>query len=259
MQTKPVNGLPGYRHLALDQAGSTNTEALSIARSGDPGNLWVTAVRQIAGRGRRGRPWVSEAGNLYASLLLIDPAPHKFIANLPLVAAVAAHSAIEGFFADRPARPSIKWPNDVLVGNHKLVGILLESEQLPDDRTAVVVGFGINCAHHPEDLSVKATDLHSCGVMVNPENLFPIVAASMDRTLSLWNRGRGFAMIRRKWIEAARGLGERVTVNLQDISIEGYFERIDEDGNLILRLDNGDRRSISAGDMFFFRSDGVGA
>lgn len=257
MQTKPVSGLSGYRHLALEEAGSTNTEALTIARAGDPGKLWVTAGRQVAGRGRRGRQWISEAGNLYASLLLIDPAPANLLANLPLVAAVALHGAIDSFFADRPTRPSIKWPNDILIGNEKLVGILLESEQLPDGRMAVVVGCGVNCAHHPEIPGAASTDLNACGVMVTPESLFPVLAASMDRALSLWNRGQGFPAIRRKWLESARGLGDRVIVNLQDGSLEGYFDRIDDDGNLILRLDSGDQRRISAGDLFFFRSNGV--
>lgn len=247
--------MSGYRQLALTDAASTNTEALALAKKGETSGLWVTAVRQTGGRGRRGREWVSEPGNLYASILLIDPGPPQSLANLPFVAAVAAHSAVERFFADRPVRPAIKWPNDILVGNEKLVGILLESEQLPGGRTSVVAGFGINCAHHPDNVAIPATDLRSCGVMITAGQLFPILASSMDRAMSIWNCGAGFAAIRRQWLNAVQGLGDRVKVNLHDGSVEGYFDRIDENGYLMLRLDDGNHCRISAGDLFFTRSE----
>jgi BirA family biotin operon repressor/biotin-[acetyl-CoA-carboxylase] ligase len=73
---------------------STNIECMERARAGDPGGLWVTANRQTGGRGRRGRPWVSEPGNLYASLLLIDPAPRGAMASLPLAVTVAVYDAV---------------------------------------------------------------------------------------------------------------------------------------------------------------------
>jgi BirA family biotin operon repressor/biotin-[acetyl-CoA-carboxylase] ligase len=253
----PVNGLPNYRHLSLEEVVSTNSEALALARRGEPGNLWVSAERQSGGRGRRGREWVSRAGNLYASLLLTDPGPASALANLPFVAAAAVHSAVDRFFADRPVRPKIKWPNDILVGNEKLVGILLESEQLPGKTNTVVIGFGINCRHHPENVAMPATDLQACGIMVEPAKLFPILAGSMDRALSVWDRGRGFSAIRRQWLDAAQGLGERVKVNLHEGVFEGYFNRIDDDGYLILRLDDGNFRRISAGDLFFYHAEGV--
>ena len=71
----PRASAAGVRLLAYDEIDSTNAEALAPARAGERGPLWITAERQSAGRGRRGRTWMSEPGNLYASLLLTDPAP----------------------------------------------------------------------------------------------------------------------------------------------------------------------------------------
>src|SRR5581483_5022189 len=84
----------GIRLLAHDSLGSTNTEAKNLASNGERGPLWITAVRQTAGRGRRGNAWVSEPGNLYASLLLTDVAPLQYVATLSFVAALAVHDAV---------------------------------------------------------------------------------------------------------------------------------------------------------------------
>lgn len=242
---------PGWRRLALDHVGSTNTEAMALAHKGDGGNLWVTARRQLKGKGRRGRQWVSEAGNLYASLLLIDPAPKDALANLPLVAAVGVYDALRPYFAQTPQALAIKWPNDILVDGAKINGILLESSFLSDRRLAVVIGCGINCVHHPDNPHYPATDLASCGFDVPFEDLFAGLAVSMANAIALWNRGAGFAAIRERWLLAARGVGEQVTINHTDGEVTGMFEEIDHDGYLCLKLDDGTRQKISAGDLFF--------
>ena len=89
-----LSAASGVRLISLDEVGSTNAEAFARARAGERGPLWITARRQTAGRGRRGRTWVSEPGNLYASLLLTDPAPPPRAAELSLVAALAVHDAL---------------------------------------------------------------------------------------------------------------------------------------------------------------------
>ncbi|RZL52832.1 MAG: biotin--[acetyl-CoA-carboxylase] ligase, partial [Sphingomonas sp.] len=130
------------------ETGSTNADMRLLARQGAEEGLWLRAERQTAGKGRLGRQWVSEPGNLYASTLVrlrpADPAP----ATLALVAAVALHRAV-GVFLPDAAR--LKWPNDLLLGDAKLSGILLERSE-----DAVVVGIGVNLAHHP-DLPDRAT------------------------------------------------------------------------------------------------------
>ncbi|MET0599183.1 MAG: biotin--[acetyl-CoA-carboxylase] ligase [Mesorhizobium sp.] len=251
MGAEPLPDLPGFRRLALGDVDSTNSVALELARKGEPGGLWITARRQLKGRGRRGRPWVSEEGNLYASLLLTDPAPPERIGTLPLVAALAVYRTLRPFFAATPQALAIKWPNDVLVDGQKVNGVLLESERLSKGRLAVVIGCGINCAHHPADTPYPATDLAACGVAVAPDALFAGLAAAFDRTLAEWNGGLGFEAIRTAWLLAARGVGERVVVSLQDRSLDGRFEDIDREGYLCLRTDDGALRLISAGDLFF--------
>src|SRR2546428_13599032 len=95
MSADPV-AASGARLVTLDSVGSTNAEAFERARAGDRGPLWIVARRQTAGRGRRGRRWISEAGNLYASLLLVDPAPSSRAAELSLVAPPGVHDARVG-------------------------------------------------------------------------------------------------------------------------------------------------------------------
>lgn len=256
MEATPVPGLPDYRHLALDEVGSTNSEAMALARAGDPGNLWVTARRQLHGRGRRGRPWVSEEGNLYASLLLVDPAPAFRLGTLPLVAAVAVYRALKPLLAQTPQALAIKWPNDILVDGRKINGILLESESLTGGRMAVVVGCGVNCRHHPDNPAYPATDLADCGIDVDPEAMFSVLAREMATTLGQWNRGSGFDVVREAWLRGARGVGESVTVHLHEGQIRGVFEDIDADGYLCLATEAGARRRISAGDLFFTQPAG---
>ena len=132
------------------ETGSTNDDLAMLARAGVAEGLWLRAERQTGGRGRQGREWRSPPGNLYASTIVRlrpgdPPAP-----TLALVAAVALHQ-VAALFAPG-ASIAIKWPNDLMAGGAKLSGILLERS---DD--AVIIGFGVNLAHHPEDLERPAT------------------------------------------------------------------------------------------------------
>lgn len=247
-----IPGVPGYRHNARGETGSTNADALAAARSGDPGKLWITATRQIEGKGRQGRAWVSEPGNLYASLLMIDPARDiSALATLPLAVACAVHGTLASLQSMSRHDLKIKWPNDILADGKKISGILLESAILEDGRLAVAIGIGINIAHHPDPALYKAADLTQLGIKILPEDLFPRLAGIMSTTLDAWNHGRGFPQIRAEWLRLARGQGEMITANLPDGPIQGRFDDIDGEGRLVLTLQNGQTRSISAGDVFF--------
>src|SRR5262244_3040920 len=140
MKLEPRATAAGVRLIAHEVLGSTNTEALQLARHGERGPLWVTAERQTAGRGRRGRAWISPVGNLYASLLLTEPAPSERWPQLSFVAALAIHDAVAGVAPDCAARLAIKWPNDVLHAGRKLAGILIEGER-GEAGEAVAVGI----------------------------------------------------------------------------------------------------------------------
>jgi BirA family transcriptional regulator, biotin operon repressor / biotin---[acetyl-CoA-carboxylase] ligase len=240
-----------FRHDRRDGTGSTNADALAAARAGDRGRLWISAARQLKGKGRQGRMWVSEPGNLYTSLLLIDPAHNvSALGTLPLAVACAVHATLAGL-PGIPGDLKIKWPNDILVHGRKICGILLESTKLEDGRLAVAIGIGINCAHHPDPALYQATDLAELGVIISPDALFPLLASAMASTLDAWDSGRGFARIRAEWLRLAYGVGEAITVNLPDGAIHGRFDDIDGQGRLVLSLQNGQTRFISAGDVFF--------
>ena len=131
MQLHPDAERSGVRLIAYDTLGSTNAEALARGRAGERGPLWITAARQTAGRGRRGNAWVSEPGNLYASLLLTDAAPAAHLPELCFVVALAVRDAVCGG-APRSFRPKLKlkWPNDLLLDGAKLAGILIEAESV---------------------------------------------------------------------------------------------------------------------------------
>ncbi len=243
--------LDDFRHEALSETSSTNSECLARARAGDRGLLWVTAEKQTGGRGRRGRPWVSERGNLYASLLLIDPAPMERLGSLPLAIAIAVHQALRQVLPHTAEPLEVKWPNDILIGRKKTCGILVEGEALPDGRYALVIGIGINVAFMPENPLYPVTCLREQGSSSSPEEVFAHLFASMAEVLESWDRGRGVREITERWRRVACGIGEKITVNLPDRSISGHFAGIDDNGLLMLDTGAGRMTTIAAGDVFF--------
>jgi BirA family biotin operon repressor/biotin-[acetyl-CoA-carboxylase] ligase len=248
----------GYRRVAHDSLPSTNAEALALARAGDAGGLWVTAVEQTAGRGRRGRAWSTARGNLAASLLLVEPGPSGIAATISFVAGVALHQAIVALAGPAIAgRLALKWPNDVLLDGRKVAGILVEGERLADGRLAVVIGFGVNCVSHPDiDGPIAADDLRSRGVPADAEALFHSLVGSIAAELTRWDAGNGFRAVRSAWLARAAGVGEAIRVNLPDRAVEGVFEDLDADGRLVLVRAGGRRERFSTGDVFFTATAG---
>jgi BirA family transcriptional regulator, biotin operon repressor / biotin---[acetyl-CoA-carboxylase] ligase len=237
----------GLRLKRCDTIDSTNAEALRLARAGARGPLWVTARRQTAGRGRRGRDWASPPGNLYATLLLTDPAPSPCVAELSFVAGVALADAVAGVAPELAPRLQIKWPNDLLCDSAKLAGILVEGEGVP---VAAVVGIGVNCAHHPAGTSYPATDLAAAGASVAPDELIGALDSAMTVRLAQWDRGQNFAAIREAWLARASGLRETLRVTVAERTIEGRFEGLDAIGRLLLRRPDGTVETVTAGEVF---------
>ena len=232
----------------FDTVGSTNEAAL--ARVGGVAPCWYVAERQSGGRGRRGRPWVSEPGNLYASLLLVDAGPAARQPELCFIAALALYDAVRAVTGIDPLRIGLKWPNDVMVDGAKLAGILLEGAAVPGGRAATVIGFGVNCAHHPADTPYPTTDLAASGYPTDPPALLGALDAAMREWLAQWERGAGFPRVREAWLRRASGLGRAVTARLGSREVEGVFEALDFSGAMVLRRSDGVRETISAGDVF---------
>jgi BirA family biotin operon repressor/biotin-[acetyl-CoA-carboxylase] ligase len=143
----------------------------------------------------------------------------------------------------------VKWPNDLLVGNAKVAGILIEGESRPV--FSVAVGIGVNCITHPSEAAFPATNLDTAGSPVAPDVLFTGLVAAMQRRLAQWNRGEEFAGIRRDWLERAIGLGEILRVRLPERELAGRFEGLDESGRLLLEQ-AGSVTAVSAGEVFGF-------
>jgi len=243
---------PGYRREHHDSLPSSNARALEAARAGVPTGLWVTAGVQTAGRGRRGRAWSTDGGNLAASLLLVDPAPAAVAATLSFVAGVALHRAAVDLAGPAVAeRLALKWPNDLLLDRRKAAGILVEGEKLASGVFAAVIGIGVNCASHPElEGGYKATDFAERGLPVSSEDLFGRLALRAAEEIARWDRGEGFADTRAAWLARAAGVGEPIRVNLPEGAFDGRFEALDEDGRLVLAEANGRHRIVGAGDVF---------
>ena len=244
MQLDPTARAAGARLITHDTIGSTNAEALRLAREGERGPLWIVAKTQTAGRGRRGRTWVSEPGNLYASLLLADPSPPEHYPELSFVAALALHDAVTARIPGLAGRVALKWPNDLLIDRNKFAGILVEGEG-----ATVVIGLGVNCVHHPVGTEYPATDLAAAGVRATPDSLFAPLSAAMQARLKQGDRGAGFAKIRGDWLARAAGLGKGVRINTADGELSGQFEGIDGSGRLVLRRPDGTMQAVAAGDV----------
>ena len=234
----------GARVLALDTIGSTNADALERARGGERGPLWVTATRQTAGRGRRSRIWVSEPGNLYATLLLTDAASPDVAAQLSFVAALAVFDAVARQAPHIASRLALKWPNDGLIDGCKFAGSLIEAEG-----AAIAIGMGVNCVHHPAATAFPSTDLAAAGVRATPDSVLTALMPAMTSRLVQWNRGAGFPVVRAEWLQRAFRLGKNVRVSLPDGECDGRFEAIDDVGRMVLRRADGTVETITAGDV----------
>ncbi len=231
-----------------DTIGSTNDEAMRRAMLDAPDRRWFVAGEQTSGRGRHGRHWTSPRGNLYASLLLVDPAPLARTPQLGFVAGLALVSAVRPFLANDP-RLALKWPNDLVHEGAKLAGILLGGSRLPDGRFACVIGMGVNCVSHPEGLAYRTQDLVNLGASCNCVDVFEALSVQMARWLDKWGRGDHFDAIRAAWLHNAAGVGGQIRVSVGQENLEGIFETIDQQGRLVLRTPQG-ARIIEAGDVF---------
>lgn len=248
MSGSPTVRIAGRDVAAYDVLPSTNDEAARLARSGAPEGTVVWALRQTAGRGRRGRSWTSAEGNLFVSIILRPQASPARAAELSFVAAVAAAEAVDAL--NPGGSPAMcKWPNDVLLSGGKIAGILLESEAGEDGSVAwVVVGLGVNLAGCPLDVERPAAALPMAAA---PSAALEILLPAFDRAYALW-RNEGFAPIRAQWLARAAGVGQPISVRLAHETIDGVFHGLDSDGVLLLDVGRGNSlRRITAGDVFF--------
>jgi BirA family biotin operon repressor/biotin-[acetyl-CoA-carboxylase] ligase len=225
----------------LFETASTNDDAKLAAEAGAVEGAVFWALRQSAGRGRRGRQWVSPEGNLYCSVLLRPKLAPKNYGHYSFVAALALADVV------RAALPSalveLKWPNDVLVNGKKISGILLEAGD-----GYLIIGMGLNVRHYPENPLYPVTSLAAEN---RPTPPLDFLLDQLLHALGHWSEilnTTGFDPIRVAWCAQARK--GALSVRLPDGEISGQFQDLDSDGHLGLLLADGTIRSINTGDVF---------
>ena len=241
----------GFTLHHVETIGSTNDEAARLASNGAPSATIIIADRQTEGRGRLGRTWQSEPGNLHASILLRPDCALQAASQLSLLAGVA----LVELLAERGPDDldlKLKWPNDVMIDGAKVAGILLESAGDKAGRVAhVIIGIGVNIAWSPDDLDYPVTSLNAAGFTALPprEWLFAY-ASSLAIWLDRWRRG-GFAVVREAWRARSYGLGGPIRLRLDREDVDGRFVDLTEAGALLIERADGSRRELTAGDVIY--------
>ena len=245
--------MPAAPILLLDQTDSTNAEARRRADAGETGPLWIVARRQSAGRGRRGRQWESQDGNLFSTLMQLTRKSPAEAAQVTFVAALAIADLLDAW---APASlVTIKWPNDVMLAGQKASGVLVESGAHESGGLWLAVGIGINLVSAPEGTERPATALahHLRGDAASPPTI-EAAAAKLAEAFNVWMtrwETLGFQPILDAWSARTAGLDGPAVARLGRETIEGRAEGVAPDGALKLRLADGSLRLISAGDVFF--------
>ncbi len=237
------------------QVGSTNDLVRDAARRGEPEGLVIVTDEQVAGRGRLGRVWTAPPGCCVLCSVLLRP---RFSTQnafyLTIAAALAIYRAIRTLSPQHLvlSAPTIKWPNDVLMGGRKVSGVLCESEFSGGEWTFAVVGFGINVNLSPDELGglrETATSLSSVfGYEVDRVALLASVLGELESIYFTLQNGQ-FGAVYAEWSQTLETIGKRVTVKEAEGSVAGQALRVDSDGALVLRLDGGVERRILAGDV----------
>ena len=237
---------PVFRFERLD---STQTEARRRIQAGEVSPAWIMADEQETGRGRRGRAWSSISGNLMTTYLGVTGQGPARIALMGFAAALAIADSLDAYLG--ASRAKLKWPNDVLIENAKIAGILVDCATLPDSATWFALGMGVNLSAAPVGLDQETISLRA---LLPPDALAPEPRAFLDRLiarLQFWDarlEREGFGPLRESWLARAAGLGQSVKVSLGAETIEGRLAGLGETGELILDAASG-RRLIAAGDV----------
>ena len=247
-----IAATPGLQIPAVevfDSLDSTSAEASRRAAAGQRGPVWIMARQQSAGVGRMGRVWSSPAGNLYATLLMPFAGPLPDAALMSFAACLAVADTLDTFVA--PERVALKWPNDALLDNRKVAGVLLEAGGTETDRW-LSIGIGINLAHTPEDFRWPPIALsEASGQTHAPEDVLDGLSTAFEyRRAAFIDAGFDFAPTRAAWMARAARLGERIEARLTIGNLSGIFRGIAENGALLLETAEGVAH-IAAADIHF--------
>lgn len=241
----------GSKYFYFDSLSSTMDEAFRLGMEGVPEGSVICTETQTKGRGRLGRNWISvKQKGIYVSIILRPKLSPTDFSKLTLLSAVAVAEAVETATVIRAA---IKWPNDLLIKNKKICGILTELRAEVDQMKFVVLGIGLNVNHTSSQLVDGATSLR-----VESEQIFSRVAVLQEilRSLDRWylkSLKEGFDGVLTVWKERSHTLGKRIRVTDPASVTEGVAIDLDSDGGLLVRHDSGVVVKKMAGDVVQLR------
>ena len=243
--------IESYHLLAYDVVDSTNEEARRLARGGASHGAVIWAKRQVDGKGRMGREWISEEGNLFVSLLLQPKVALADAAQFSFVTALAVAEALKPVVSE-VGTISLKWPNDILLDGRKLGGILLETEPTEDGKGFwLIAGIGINVESAPPESEVMfpATCLKQAGIEIISAKI--VLSRLLPHFVECYDRwmGNGFEEIRQKWLDLAHYKGETVTVVSGKEEYRGTFMGIDAQGRMQMKMADGTLMHLTSGDV----------
>ncbi len=229
----------------VPETGSTNADLIARLAAGErvPEGTWLVADRQTAGRGRQGRAWLDAPGNFMGSTVVHLGPQDPAASGLSFVAALAVYEAVLSRLAG-PRELQLKWPNDVMLGDAKFCGLLLERHG-----DSAVIGIGVNLADAPLLAERRTRALSHYGPAPDRDAFARELAARFDLELGRW-RQYGLEPLLNRWKAAAHLPGAKLTVhNSGGQALSGSYEGLEPDGALRLRLEDGSQRVIHAGDV----------
>lgn len=233
-----------------DSLVSTNTAAMELAASGAPQGCTVIADSQTGGKGRLGRQWLSPPGvNLYTSIILRPQIAPVLSPPLTLVFAVAVAETISKITGKTP---SVKWPNDILIGTKKVAGILTEISADIDRISHVVCGIGVNINLAPEGETGKGLNAVSVSEMSGAPVSRALFARALYSSVEKWYKvflKGGFASVAGAWRGYFNAEGKSVSIEAHGRTIKGICMGIDEAGALLIRKSSGEVMAVTSGDM----------
>lgn len=235
-----------HNFLYFEEIDSTNIKLFSMAKEGAPEGTVLIANRQLRGRGRCGRVWISPPGNIYMSILIKPQCKAQDGTFITLLSGVAVACAIR----ECGVSARVKWPNDIVVKNKKLCGILCESELENGNINFMVVGIGVNMIlsniHLPE--LKNAISLSECGVNMSRRELIRAILKQFERLYSAFLEGRK-EDIRKMYLEISLPKGKVISIKTEKKIIRGRFWDVDRDGAIVILDNEGKRRKIYSAEV----------
>jgi BirA family biotin operon repressor/biotin-[acetyl-CoA-carboxylase] ligase len=225
-----------WRLEQYEELGSTSDFCIGRAKEGEAEGLAITAARQTAGRGSRGRNWLSSPGNLALSVLLRPNIKPSDSSIFPLLTGIAVAEAVQNFCPPGMA-PMLKWPNDVLINNAKIAGLLIDAAPIDGRMDWLVIGIGINLAFAPDLPGRVTTSLATHGVTVAPQTAAETVLGRLSTWLATFN-AQGPAAIIAAWLQRAHPIGAEIEVHGLTQTTAGTFAGLSPTGELLLNVEN---------------------